>query len=89
MFFPGRYLRQYLSGLPLIHSSPTVCITHIIYTQEGERAFDHLQSAGSSEDLNQAVQHKDKLLEFDQTKYVGHRACIPCSYAIGWGVIKM
>lgn len=37
--------------------------------QEGQRALDHIQrSAGLSQGLNRAMQHKDKLLEFDQTR---------------------
>ena len=36
--------------------------------QEGERAFEHFKTVQSSIGLEKAVHHKDKLLDFDQTR---------------------
>ena len=36
--------------------------------QEGERAFEHFKTVQSSGGLEKAVYHKDKLLNFDQTR---------------------
>ena len=36
--------------------------------QEGERAFEHFKMVQASSGLEKAVQHKDKLLNFDQTR---------------------
>jgi hypothetical protein len=35
--------------------------------QEGERAFEHFKTVQSSQGLERAVEHRDKLLNFDQT----------------------
>ena len=43
----------------------------IVESQEGERALEHLhKSTEQSQGLSEAVQHKEKLLDFDQTTYV-------------------
>ncbi len=39
--------------------------------QEGQRALDHIQKSSEvTTGLTKAMQHKDKLLDFDQTRYV-------------------
>lgn len=37
--------------------------------QEGKRAFEHFKMEEQSCGLEKAVEHKDKLLNFDQTRF--------------------
>jgi hypothetical protein len=50
------------------HVSPHTSSSFSMYMQEGERAFEHFKTVQSSGGLEKAVYHKDKLLNFDQTR---------------------
>ena len=65
---PGTHTNMLRTPFLLMVALTTFKHIVCVHLQEGERAFEHFKSVQSSTGLDKAMQHKDKLLDFDQTR---------------------